>query len=83
MMAMYAMSSLPTPIEGQLENRNVVKISAGHSHSACVTDKGELFVWGMNLYLEPTLVTSITRVRFFQSGILGKTLHGLCLTFSD
>ena len=63
MVDMYAMSSLPTPIEGQLENRTVVKIGAGHSHSACITDKGELFIWGMNLYLEPTLVSSITRVR--------------------
>lgn len=65
MVDMYAMSSLPTPIEGQLENRNVVKVSAGHSHSACITDKGELFVWGMSVYLEPTMVTSITRVSVF------------------
>ncbi len=63
MVDMYAMSSVP--IEGQLENRNVVKISAGHSHSSCVTDKGELFLWGMNIYHEPMLVTSVTRVRFF------------------
>jgi len=61
MVDMYAMSSLPTVIEGHLENRNIVKVSAGHSHSACITDKGELFIWGMNLYLEPTLVSSITR----------------------
>jgi hypothetical protein len=66
MVDMYAMSSLPTVIEGHLENRNIVKVSAGHSHSACITDKGELFIWGMNLYLEPTLVTSITRVSLFR-----------------
>lgn len=65
MVDMYAMSSLPTVIEGHLENRNIVKVSAGHSHSACITDKGELFIWGMNLYLEPTLVSSITRVSLF------------------
>ena len=67
MVDMYAMSSLPTPIEGQLENRTVAKIGTGHSHSACITNRGELFIWGMNRYLEPELVTSLlhTKVSFF------------------
>ncbi len=83
MVDMYAMSSLPTPIEGQLENRNVVKVSAGHSHSACITDKGELFVWGMSVYLEPTMVTSITRVSVFDHLNFQPTcLDGVSLTFS-
>lgn len=65
MVDMYAMSNLPAPIEGQLENRNVTKIAAGHSHSACVTDRGELFMWGMQRHLEPELMTTLldTKVR--------------------
>lgn len=31
----------------------MTQIAAGHGHSACVTDDGELFIWGMKLFLEP------------------------------
>lgn len=43
MVDMYAMESLPRPIEGQLEGRFVTKVSAGYGHAACITDKGEVF----------------------------------------
>jgi len=56
---MYAMESLPRPIEGNLEGRNVTRISAGHTHAAAVTSDGALFTWGMNYTHEPKLETSL------------------------
>jgi len=56
---MYAMESLPRPIEGNLEGRNVTQISAGHTHAAAVTSDGALFTWGMNYTHEPKLETSL------------------------
>merc|ERR1711862_444883 len=50
---MYAMESIPLPIEGMLEGRKVTQIAAGHGHSACVTDNGEFYMWGMKNFLEP------------------------------
>ena len=55
----YAMSALPSPIEGQLEGRFVTKIAAGHSHAAAVTDDGELFMWGSSAYLDPHLFPNL------------------------
>ena len=31
-----------------LDGHNVLSISAGHSHSLCITSKGEVFAWGQN-----------------------------------
>lgn len=59
MVDMYAMENLPRPIEGQLEGRMVVKVATGYAHAACITDKGELFLWGMSQSLEPMLVPSM------------------------
>lgn len=56
---MYAMEPMPVPIEGLLEGRKVVKMSAGHSHAAALTDKGELFIWGMGIHHQPELITEL------------------------
>lgn len=56
---MYAMEPMPVPVEGMLEGRKVVKISAGDSHAAALTDKGELFVWGMGIHHQPDLVVDL------------------------
>lgn len=63
MVDMYAMESLPRPIEGQLEGRKVVQVSAGFAHTACVTESGELFFWGMGQSLEPTLISSMLNTK--------------------
>jgi len=63
---MYAMANFPTTVESdEFMGRTVVKLAAGDHHSACVTSGGELFEWGMNVNLEPTLVNSLmhTKVR--------------------
>jgi len=59
MVDMYAMENLPRPIEGQLEGRRVTDMDAGYQHTACVTESGELFMWGMGLSLEPVLVNEM------------------------
>jgi len=56
---MYAMEPMPMPIEGMLEGRKVVKIVAGQSHAAALTDKGELFTWGMGQTFQPELVSAL------------------------
>lgn len=57
---MYAMANFPTTVESdEFMGRKVAKIAAGDDHSACVTSGGELFVWGMNVKLEPELISSL------------------------
>lgn len=57
---MYAMEPVPSPIEAdELLGRRVIKVAAGHSHAACITESGELFYWGMGLYLEPVRVNEL------------------------
>lgn len=51
---MYALESSPVVVGGALEGQKVVKISAGNAHCACVTEDGELYFWGMHVYMEPT-----------------------------
>ena len=60
---MYAMESLPRPIEGLLEGRSVVRVAAGHTHAAAVTADGALFTWGMNFTHEPKLETTLLHTR--------------------
>ena len=62
---MYAMQAVPEPIDTSVElsNRRIVKIAAGHSHAACISEAGEVFVWGMSLHLEPVLVDSLLHTR--------------------
>ena len=60
---MYAMESLPRPVEGALEGRDVVRIAAGHSHAAAVTSDGSLYTWGMNYTHEPRLETTLLHAR--------------------
>lgn len=60
---MYAMESLPRPIEGNLEGRQVMRIAAGNTHAAAVTSNGELFTWGMNTVHEPKLETSLLHTK--------------------
>ncbi len=60
---MYAMEPMPVPIEGMLEGRKVIKVAAGRAHAAALTDKGELFFWGMGQALQPELVTSLGHVK--------------------
>jgi len=63
---MYAMESLPRPIEGNLEGRKVKCIAAGHTHAAAVTSNGELFTWGMNIDHEPKLETSLLHTKIVE-----------------
>jgi len=51
-MDVYSMEAVPLIIEA-LQDKKVVRIAAGHSHSAAVTEAGELYMWGMKVYLEP------------------------------
>ena len=63
----YAMNSVPTPIDEfmaaddmggstEIEPGSIQLVAAGHSHAACVTKSGELYVWGMKTHLAPKLV---------------------------
>jgi alpha-tubulin suppressor-like RCC1 family protein len=57
---MYAMEPVPSPIEAdELLGRKVIKVAAGHSHAACITESGELFYWGSALHLEPVRVNEL------------------------
>lgn len=57
---MYSMEQVPCMLDAdELVNRTVTKIAAGHSHAACITDKGELLKWGSSLHLEPVRVMEL------------------------
>jgi alpha-tubulin suppressor-like RCC1 family protein len=61
---MYAMQAIPEPIEAdELLGRRVVKVAAGNSHAACITEGGELFFWGMALHLEPVRVNELMHTK--------------------
>jgi alpha-tubulin suppressor-like RCC1 family protein len=65
---MYAMANFPTTVESdEFMGRKVVMIAAGDDHSACVTSGGELFVWGMNVKLEPELISSLMDTKVCRS----------------
>ena len=51
-MDVYSMEAVPLIVEG-LQEKKIKAIAAGHSHSAAVTEGGELYMWGMKIYLEP------------------------------
>jgi len=60
---MYAMESLPRPLEGDLLGRKVVRIAAGHTNAAAVTEDGHLYTWGMNYTHEPKLETTLLHAK--------------------
>jgi alpha-tubulin suppressor-like RCC1 family protein len=61
---MYAMSAIPEPIEhDELLGRKVIKIAAGRSHAACITEGGELFYWGAAVHLEPVRVNELSQTQ--------------------
>lgn len=76
---MYAMEPMPVPIEGMLEGRKVVKMSAGKSHAAALTENGEVFVWGMDIVHQPELVTDLAHANIVdvQCG------HGYTMALDD
>lgn len=51
-MDVYSMEAVPLLVEA-LESKKVAHVAAGHSHSAAVTEEGELYMWGMKIHLEP------------------------------
>lgn len=64
---MYAMQAIPEPIESdELLGRKVVQIAAGQGHAACITEGGELFIWGMQLHLEPQRVNELLHTQIVQ-----------------
>ena len=61
---MYSMEQVPCQMDSdELINRVVTKIAAGHSHAACITSSGELFIWGMSLHLEPVRVAEVLHTK--------------------
>jgi len=40
----------PVQVKGRLEGTQVVQISMGHHHTACITKDGHLFAWGQGQY---------------------------------
>jgi alpha-tubulin suppressor-like RCC1 family protein len=47
----------------EMSTRHIVAISAGHSHAAAISDQGELFLWGMGLYMDPVQVEDLRHTR--------------------
>jgi len=48
----FAMESMPMRVEGQIEGKKIVDVSAGYEHTAAVTEDGELFFWGRKVSRE-------------------------------
>jgi alpha-tubulin suppressor-like RCC1 family protein len=61
---MYSMASVPEPIEeDELVGRKVIKVAAGASHAVCVTEGGEVFQWGMTVFLAPVRVSELLHTK--------------------
>ena len=37
---------MPTLVQGALLGAKVIELSAGYSHTACITEQGALYTWG-------------------------------------
>lgn len=58
------MASVPEPIEAdELVGRKVIKVASGGSHAVCITEGGEVFQWGMTLFLEPVRVSELLHTK--------------------
>ena len=61
---MYSMEQVPYLLDAdELLNRKVVKVAAGPDHACCITDSGELFTWGSQLFLEPVRVPEVLHTK--------------------
>ena len=55
-MDVYAMEDFPVEIEGDLNGKEVLSVSAGFGQALATTADGELYQWGMGQWLAPRLV---------------------------
>lgn len=55
---MFAMENYPKIID-LLEQEEIVHISAGQHHSVGVNAQGQLYLWGMKMWMEPHLMTAL------------------------
>ena len=53
MMDVYSMESMPVRVTSEFHSGKVEALAAGHSHSAAITDSGDLYHWGMKAYIQP------------------------------
>eukprot|EP00924_Labyrinthula_sp_SR-Ha-C_P002577 maker-scaffold_13-snap-gene-0.44-mRNA-1 protein AED:0.00 eAED:0.00 QI:65/1/1/1/1/1/2/79/426 len=59
---MFSMENLPRPVEFNFEgsdSKRIIEIAAGEHHSIAITDAGEVYSWGMKLWMEPHLMTTL------------------------
>eukprot|EP00516_Mucochytrium_quahogii_P006280 CAMPEP_0203763006 /NCGR_PEP_ID=MMETSP0098-20131031/15739_1 /ASSEMBLY_ACC=CAM_ASM_000208 /TAXON_ID=96639 /ORGANISM=" , Strain NY0313808BC1" /LENGTH=418 /DNA_ID=CAMNT_0050657609 /DNA_START=307 /DNA_END=1563 /DNA_ORIENTATION=- len=61
-MDVYAMEDMPRQLES-LDEKKIVKVGAGAAHAVAVTDKGEVYSWGMRLWMEPHLMSALSGER--------------------
>lgn len=54
--------SVPRPVEF-LKDEKVTYVSAGTNHSACVTEKGEVYMWGHSTWVNPTRMLALAHKR--------------------
>ena len=89
---MYAMQSVPESISDTsdllMNSAKIVKIAAGHSHAACLSESGEVFHWGMSLHLEPVLVDSLWHTKIVdiicgQDTTFAVDVHGHMYSFGN
>ncbi|GBG25543.1 Serine/threonine-protein kinase Nek8 [Hondaea fermentalgiana] len=66
-MDVYAMEEMPRQID-LLANETIVSIAAGGSHAMAVNSKGEVFHWGMRLWVEPHKMTALQQHHVVQAG---------------
>ena len=49
---MFSMENFPKLIES-IEDEEIVKVSTGQAHAVGITKSGELYIWGMKMWMEP------------------------------
>jgi alpha-tubulin suppressor-like RCC1 family protein len=76
---MYSMEQVPTPMDSDvLLDKTVVKVAAGANHAACITSDGQVFEWGMALFLEPVRVNHLLHTKIID--IVCGNDYTLCLS---
>ena len=80
---------VPTLVTGHLQGKAAVYVSAGDSHTLCITADGSLFAWGFNCYGQlgvgdtedrqvPTLVTALQGKQVLH--VVAGQYHTICAT---
>lgn len=66
---MFAMENYPKIIDFfEDNNEEIVDLSAGQHHAVAINKSGELYLWGMKMWMEPHMMTALSAEKIVGAG---------------